>query len=358
MCVFRERRRERTKTNSVYLTDQFFIPTLQQETLEAAHEEDIPALSAIFLDPDVGILNYLKETSNVFAKDVQAARAKAFDAITKHIERVGQNQSSSNAREMRDLCMQQFRSEQQNTTKAAALGPIIALFGMQLPFDATEEELKKVGESLRRDYERTAKTPTVKSLILKACAALHANFDVDYKEEDASRDAHPRWLINKALGILDDQIGSADSDDDDDVENEEEVKGASGKEKKKIDMVLISGALEAIASSLQSVPDKISTSSRKALSKILLKALEPPSYGQRSEVPKSAMKVVECVGAILKKEFIEFAPEIFEKLLELRVCSNKDLTRNAMVSLDAFLITLRDALMDNTLFEESKRMVR
>ena len=356
MCVFRERRRERTKTNSVYLTDQFFIPTLQQETLEAAHEEDIPALSAIFLDPDVGILNYLKETSNVFAKDVQAARAKAFDAITKHIERVGQNQSSSNAREMRDLCMQQFRSEQQNTTKAAALGPIIALFGMQLPFDATEEELKKVGESLRRDYERTAKTPTVKSLILKACAALHANFDVDYKEEDAARDAHPRWLINKALGILDDQIGSADSDDDDDVENEEEVKGASGKEKKKIDMVLISGALEAIASSLQSVPDKISTSSRKALSKILLKALEPPSYGQRSEVPKSAMKVVECVGAILKKEFIEFAPEIFEKLLELRVCSNKDLTRNAMVSLDAFLITLRDALMDNTLFEESKRI--
>ena len=93
MFVFRERRRERTKTNSVYLTDQFFIPTLQQETLEAAHEEDIPALSAIFLDPDVGILNYLKETSNVFAKDVQAARAKAFDAITKHIERVGQNQS-------------------------------------------------------------------------------------------------------------------------------------------------------------------------------------------------------------------------------------------------------------------------
>ena len=251
--------------------------------------------------------------------------------------------------------MQQFRSEQQNTTKAAALGPIIALFGMQLPFEATEEELKKVGESLRRDYERTAKTPTVKSLILKACAALHANFDVDYKEEDAARDAHPRWLINKALGILDDQIGSADSDDDDDVENEEEVKGASGKEKKKIDMILISGALEAIASSLQSVPDKISTSSRKALSKILLKALEPPSYGQRS-CSKSAMKVVECVGAILKKEFIEFAPEIFEKLLELRVCSNKDLTRNAMVSLDAFLITLRDALMDNTLFEESKRI--
>ena len=76
MCVFRERRRERTKTNSVYLTDQFFIPTLQQEILEAAHEEDIPALSAIFLDPDVGILNYLKETSNVFAKDVQAARRR------------------------------------------------------------------------------------------------------------------------------------------------------------------------------------------------------------------------------------------------------------------------------------------
>ena len=68
------------------------------------------------------------------------------------------------------------------------------------------------------------------------------------------------------------------------------------------------------------------------------------------------MKVVECVGSILKKEFIEFAPEIFEKLLELRVCSNKDVTRNAMVSLDAFLITLQDALMDNTLLEESKRI--
>ena len=121
--------------------------------MEAAHEEDIPPLSAIFLDPDVGILNYLKETSNVFAKDVQAARAKAFDAITKHIERVGQTQSSANAREIRDLCIQQFRSEQQNTTKAAALGPIIALFSLQLPFNATEEELKKVGESLRRDYE-------------------------------------------------------------------------------------------------------------------------------------------------------------------------------------------------------------
>ena len=246
--------------------------------MEAAHEEDIPPLSAIFLDPDVGILNYLKETSNVFAKDVQAARAKAFDAITKHIERVGQTQSSANAREIRDLCMQQFRSEQQNTTKAAALGPIIALFGMQLPFDATEEELKKVGESLRRDYERTAKTPTVKSLILKACAALHANFDIEFKEEDVARDAHPKWLMNKALGILDDQIGSADSDDDDDIQ------GAEEEGKKKIDMVLISGALEAIASSLQSVPDKISTSSRTTLSKILLKALEPPSYGQRLEL--------------------------------------------------------------------------
>jgi len=323
---------------------------LRQELLEAAHEEDIPPLSAIFLDPDVGILNYLKETSNVFAKDVQAARAKAFDAITKHIERVGQTQSSANAREIRDLCMQQFRSEQQNTTKAAALGPIIALFGMQLPFDATEEELKRVGESLRRDYERTAKTPTVKSLILKACAALHANFDIEFKEEDVARDAHPRWLMNKALGVLDDQIGSADSDDDDNMQ------GAEEEGKKKIDMVLISGALEAIASSLQSVPDKISTSSRSVLSKILLKALEPPSYGQRSEVPRSAMKVVECVGAILKKEFIEFAPEIFEKLLELRVCSNKDVTRNATISLDAFLITLRDALMDNTLLEESKRI--
>ena len=290
------------------------------------------------------------------AKDVQAARAKAFDTITKHIERIGQNQSSANAREMRDICMRQFRSEQQNTTKAAALGPIIALFSLQLPFNATEEELKKVGESLRRDYERTAKTPTVKSLILRACAALHANFDVDFKEEDVARDAHPRWLINKALGILDDQIGSADSDDDNVEEAEKGGKYASEKEKKKIDMVLISGALEAIASSIQSVPDKISTSSRTALSKILLKALAPPSHGQRSEVPKSAMKVVECVGSILKKEFIEFAPEIFEKLLELRVCSNKDVTRNAMVSLDAFLITLQDALMDNTLLEESKRI--
>ena len=193
------------------------------------------------------------------AKDVQAARAKAFDTITKHIERIGQNQSSANAREMRDICMRQFRSEQQNTTKAAALGPIIALFSLQLPFNATEEELKKVGESLRRDYERTAKTPTVKSLILRACAALHANFDVDFKEEDVARDAHPRWLINKALGILDDQIGSADSDDDNVEEAEKGGKYASEKEKKKIDMVLISGALEAIASSIQSVPDKISS---------------------------------------------------------------------------------------------------
>ena len=62
---------------------------------------------------------------------------------------------------------------------------------------------------------------TVKSLILRACAALHANFDVDFKEEDVARDAHPRWLINKALGILDDQIGSADSDDDN-VEDDDE----------------------------------------------------------------------------------------------------------------------------------------
>ena len=289
------------------------------------------------------------------AKDVQAALGEGFDTITKHIERIGQNQSSANAREMRDICMRQFRSEQQNTTKAAALGPIIALFSMQLPFDATEEELKKVGESLRRDYERTAKTPTVKSLILRACAALHANFDVDFKEEDVARDAHPRWLINKALGILDDQIGSADSDAFTTSRKQKREEIRSEKEKKKIDMVLISGALEAIASSIQSVPDKISTSSRTALSKILLKALAPPSHGQR-EVPKSAMKVVECVGSILKKEFIEFAPEIFEKLLELRVCSNKDVTRNAMVSLDAFLITLQDALMDNTLLEESKRI--
>ena len=106
---------------------------LRQELLEAAHEEDIPPLSAIFLDPDVGILNYLKETSNVFAKDVQAARAKAFDAITKHIERVGQTQSSANAREIRDLCMQQFRSEQQNTTKAAALGPILRFLVCSYP---------------------------------------------------------------------------------------------------------------------------------------------------------------------------------------------------------------------------------
>ena len=134
---------------------------------------------------------------------------------------------------MRDICMRQFRSEQQNTTKAAALGPIIALFSMQLPFDATEEELKKVGESLRRDYERTAKTPTVKSLILKACAALHANFDVDFKEEDAARDAHPRWLINKALGILDDQIGSADSDDDNVEEAEEGGKRRKRERKEK-----------------------------------------------------------------------------------------------------------------------------
>ena len=111
-------------------------------------------------------------------------------------------------------------------------------------------------------------------------------------------------------------------------------------------MVLISGALEAIASSIQSVPDKISTSSRTALSKILLKALALHLMVNAAKFRK-AMKVVECVGSILKKEFIEFASN-FEKLLELRVCSNKDVTRNAMVSLDAFLITLQDALMDNT----------
>ena len=64
-------------------------------------------------------------------------------------------------------------------------------------------------------------------------AALHANFDVDFKEEDVARDAHPRWLINKALGILDDQIGSADSDDDNVEEAEKGGKYTSEKEKKK-----------------------------------------------------------------------------------------------------------------------------
>ena len=67
---------------------------------------------------------------------------------------------------MRDICMRQFRSEQQNTTKAAALGPIIALFSLQLPFNATEEELKKVGNRCEEITKEPQKTPTVKSLIL------------------------------------------------------------------------------------------------------------------------------------------------------------------------------------------------
>lgn len=334
------------------------------EMLEQSHEDEMPALSAIFLDSDIGVLAYVKETAHMNAKDVQAARAKAFDAISNHLERMGpQKQSSASARDIRDLCIQQFRSEQQNTTKAAALGPILALFKLQLPIDHTDEEMKKVGESLRRDYERTAKTPTIKSAILKTCAALHANFDIEYKTEDFAKCATPKWLMEKALTILDEQIGAgADNSDDDDEDNnnnegeDNSDKGAENKGKKKIDMVMVSGALFAIASSLQSVPDTISSNSRITLSKIMLKALEPPKFGSRSEISKAAMKVVECVGESLKKEFIEFAPEIFEKLLELRVCSNKDVARNALISLDAFLITLRDALMDNTLFEEKKRV--
>lgn len=273
------------------------------EMLEQSHEDEMPALSAIFLDSDIGVLAYVKETAHMNAKDVQAARAKAFDAISNHLERMGpQKQSSASARDIRDLCIQQFRSEQQNTTKAAALGPILALFKLQLPIDHTDEEMKKVGESLRRDYERTAKTPTIKSAILKTCAALHANFDIEYKTEDFAKCATPKWLMEKALTILDEQIGAgADNSDDDDEDNnnnegeDNSDKGAENKGKKKIDMVMVSGALFAIASSLQSVPDTISSNSRITLSKIMLKALEPPKFGSRSEISKAAMKVVECV---------------------------------------------------------------
>ena len=107
--------------------------------------------------------------------DVNAGRAKLFEAVASHLDRIGRGAAEPYAEAVHRECLRTFRTERgaTKTVKAASLLPMISLLRAGLP-EMSRRETRQLAAELREDYERhQANTARVKANILNAIAAMH-----------------------------------------------------------------------------------------------------------------------------------------------------------------------------------------
>ena len=87
--------------------------------------------------------------------DVNAGRAKLFEAVASHLDRIGRGAAEPYAEAVHRECLRTFRTERgaTKTVKAASLLPMISLLRAGLPA-MSRRETRQLAAELREDYER------------------------------------------------------------------------------------------------------------------------------------------------------------------------------------------------------------